>query len=376
MGPDQFAEITYDQDPGTDGWPGVMTRVQGAYNGSGYLAIAYAEQVQLYRADDTGSLNFTLLASADASLSTAPRQLRLESQGSTHRVYFNSVLMITYTDTGNTYSAGQPGIADTIVGDPVSILSFTGGDLGGTAMGLVRAARQPYHWAYVRTICAQVHARGSCGMVRSRPGRFAAFPCQLQHCTARCAASRASGPGSGSKRDCAPALGPGAVLGKDTKIGYSTMNARAEEAANKPAFREAPRKRRCLIPADAFYEWAKRDAKTKQPFAFGLRSGEPFAFAGLWERWRPKEGEAPGTYLETFTILTTDANEVLEPVHNRMPVILEPGDYNRWLEPAAVERLPVDLLRPFPAEQMISWPVGERVGNVRNNDPELLAARE
>ena len=163
---------------------------------------------------------------------------------------------------------------------------------------------------------------------------------------------------------------------KDAKIGYSTINARAEEVANKPAFREALRKRRCLVPADAFYEWAKRDAKTKQPFAFGLRSREPFAFAGLWERWRPKEGEAPGTYLETFTILTTDANEVLEPVHNRMPVILEPRDYDRWLEPAIVERLPVDLLRPFPAEQMLSWQVGERVGNVRNNDPELLAPRE
>ena len=147
---------------------------------------------------------------------------------------------------------------------------------------------------------------------------------------------------------------------KDAKIGYSTINARAEEVANKPAFREALRKRRCLVPADAFYEWAKRDARTKQPFAIGLKSGEPFAFAGLWERWHPKDGDA----LETFTILTTDANEVLEPVHNRMPVILEPKDYTRWLEAAAVGQLPVDLLRPFPAEQMIAWPVGDRVGNV------------
>jgi putative SOS response-associated peptidase YedK len=141
--------------------------------------------------------------------------------------------------------------------------------------------------------------------------------------------------------------------------------------ANKPAFREALRKRRCLIPADAFYEWARIDAKNKQPFAIALKSGEPYAFAGLWERWRPKDGDA----LETFTILTTDANEVLEPIHNRMPVILEPKDYSRWLEPATVERLPVDLLRPFPAEQMTAWPVSNRVGNVRNNDPELLAPR-
>jgi putative SOS response-associated peptidase YedK len=158
---------------------------------------------------------------------------------------------------------------------------------------------------------------------------------------------------------------------KDAKIGYSTINARSEEVAGKPAFREAFRKRRCLVPADAFYEWARIDAKTKKPFAIALKSGEPYAFAGLWERWRPKEGEA----LETFTILTTDPNEVLEPIHNRMPVILEPKDYSRWLEPAAVERLPVDLLRPFPAEQMTAWPVSDRVGNVRNNDSELLAPR-
>ena len=157
---------------------------------------------------------------------------------------------------------------------------------------------------------------------------------------------------------------------KDAKIGYSTINARAEEAATKPAFREALRQRRCLVPADAFYEWQKCDAKSKQPFAIGLKSGGPFAFAGLWERWRPKEGEA----LETFTILTTDPNELLEPIHDRMPVILEPKDYRRWMEPASFERPPVDLMRPFPAQSMIAWPVSERVGNVRNDDPELLVA--
>jgi putative SOS response-associated peptidase YedK len=159
---------------------------------------------------------------------------------------------------------------------------------------------------------------------------------------------------------------------KDAKIGYSTINARAEEVATKPAFREALKKRRCLVPADAFYEWAKRDAKTKQPYAIGLKSGDPYAFAGLWESWRPKEGAA----LETFTILTTDANEVLEPIHNRMPVILDRKDYRRWMEPASAERLPVDLMRPFPAERMTAWPVSQRVGNVRNNDAELLARSE
>jgi putative SOS response-associated peptidase YedK len=159
---------------------------------------------------------------------------------------------------------------------------------------------------------------------------------------------------------------------KDAKIGYSTINARSEEAATKPAFREALKKRRCLVPADAFYEWAKRDAETKQPYAVGLKSGEPYAFAGLWESWRPREGEA----LETFSILTTDANEVLEPIHDRMPVILERKDYRRWMETASEERLPVDLMRPFPAERMTAWPVSQRVGNVRNNDAELLAPIE
>jgi putative SOS response-associated peptidase YedK len=155
---------------------------------------------------------------------------------------------------------------------------------------------------------------------------------------------------------------------KDAKFGYSTINAKAEEAASKPAFREALKKRRCLVPADAFYEWQKLDPKTKRPFAFALRSGEPYAFAGLWERWKGKENES----LETFTILTTDPNELMEPVHNRMPVILEPKDYERWLDPEMTERPPLDLLRPLPAERMHAWPVSERVGNVRNDDAGLL----
>jgi len=155
---------------------------------------------------------------------------------------------------------------------------------------------------------------------------------------------------------------------KDPKIGYTTINARAEEITEKPLYREAVKRRRCLIPADAFYEWQKLGPMAKKPFAFGLLSGEPYAFAGLWERWRPKEGEP----LETFTILTTDPNELAERVHDRMPVILEPRDYARWMEPADPVRLPVDLLRPFPAEKMRSWPVNERVGNVRNDDADLL----
>jgi len=155
---------------------------------------------------------------------------------------------------------------------------------------------------------------------------------------------------------------------KDAKFGYSTINARAEEVATKPAYREAFKRRRCLVPADAFYEWQRIDKKTKHPYAFALKGGEPYALAGLWDRWQPKEGEP----LETFTILTTDPNALMEPVHNRMPVILEPRDYTRWLDPADAARPPVDLLRPYPAEKMTAWPVSDRVGNVRNNDPELL----
>jgi putative SOS response-associated peptidase YedK len=164
---------------------------------------------------------------------------------------------------------------------------------------------------------------------------------------------------------------------KDAKFGYTTINARAEEAAAKPAYREALKKRRCLVPADAFYEWQRprleeRGKKTKHPFAFALKSGQPYAMAGLWERWQSKEGEA----LETFTILTTDPNVLMEPVHNRMPVILEPRDYARWLDAGDPARPPVDLLRPFPAEEMVAWPVSDRVGNVRNNDPQLLDRAE
>jgi putative SOS response-associated peptidase YedK len=155
---------------------------------------------------------------------------------------------------------------------------------------------------------------------------------------------------------------------KDAKFGYSTINARAEEAASKPAYREALKKRRCLVPADAFYEWMKPNAKLKIPYAIALTSGEPCALAGLWESWRPPEGPP----LETFTILTTDPNEVTEPFHNRMPVILEPRDYDRWLDPGDPARPPIDLLRPYPAERMRAWPVSDRVGNVRNNDPALL----
>jgi putative SOS response-associated peptidase YedK len=157
---------------------------------------------------------------------------------------------------------------------------------------------------------------------------------------------------------------------KDARIGYSTINAKAETVATAPAFREALKRRRCLVPADAFYEWQKLDPKHKQPFAIALTSKEPYGFAGLWDRWKDL---TTGEWLETFTIITTDANPVVAPMHNRMPVILERADYARWLsdDPA-----PLDLLRPFPAERMTAWTVDKAVGNVRNDNEQLLEQRE
>jgi putative SOS response-associated peptidase YedK len=156
---------------------------------------------------------------------------------------------------------------------------------------------------------------------------------------------------------------------KDAKIGFSTINAKAETVATAPAFREAFKRRRCLVPADAFYEWQKLDPKHKQPFAIALASREPYGFAGLWERWKD-----PGTHawLETFSIVTTEPNQVVAPLHNRMPVMIERKDYARWLSVNANDPPPVDLLRPFPAEQMIAWKVDKAIGNVRNDAAELL----
>lgn len=156
---------------------------------------------------------------------------------------------------------------------------------------------------------------------------------------------------------------------KDSKIAYSTINAKAETIKTSPAFREAIKRRRCLVPADWFYEWKKLDAKTKQPYAIALNDGSLFAFAGLWDTWKDK---ATGQAINTYTVITTDPNELMEPLHNRMPVILQRRDYDRWLVPGDPSQLPVDLLRPYPAEEMKAWKVGSAVGNVRNNSPELI----
>jgi putative SOS response-associated peptidase YedK len=146
----------------------------------------------------------------------------------------------------------------------------------------------------------------------------------------------------------------------DPRKGF--INARAETAAAKPAFRSAFRQRRCLVPADAFFEW-KSGGGAKQPFLFRRRDGAPFAFAGLWERWQGGGGEA----LETCCILTVSANEVVAPVHDRMPVILRPEDFGPWLEGG-----PPSLLSPYPAELMVGYPVSPLVNSPRNDGPECL----
>jgi putative SOS response-associated peptidase YedK len=148
-----------------------------------------------------------------------------------------------------------------------------------------------------------------------------------------------------------------------------TINAKAETITTAPAFREAIKYRRCLVPADAFYEWQKLDAKRKRPFAIALKSNEPYAFAGLWEKWKDRK---LGVELLTFTVVTTDPNKVVEPMHDRMPFIIPSKDYDRWLKPGDSDRPPIDLLRAFDAEKMRAWRVNAKVGNVKNDTPDLI----
>ncbi len=146
------------------------------------------------------------------------------------------------------------------------------------------------------------------------------------------------------------------------------INARAETVATSPMFRQAIERRRCLVPADGFYEW--QGAKPpKQPFFIHMRDDASFAFAGLWERWQESDDAEP---IETFTIITTSPNELMASIHNRMPVILDQSDYERWLDrdEKAVEVL--DLLKPFPADRMEAWPVSSKVNTPRNDDPSLI----
>ncbi len=156
---------------------------------------------------------------------------------------------------------------------------------------------------------------------------------------------------------------------KDDKSGAAMINAKAETVAEKPAYRSAFKSRPCLVVADGFYEWAKVGPKEKQPYFITTKDRAPFAFAGLWEWWRGKDTPKDGPGLETFTILTTEPNTLCAPIHDRMPVILAPEDWDKWLATPDDRKA---LLRSFPAEKMECWSVGKAVGNVRNDRPELI----
>jgi len=156
---------------------------------------------------------------------------------------------------------------------------------------------------------------------------------------------------------------------KDEKIGYRTINARAETADTKPSFRAAFKYRRCLIPASGFFEW-KAEKSGKQPYCIRPRKAPLFSFAGLYEHWDDKAGRS----IDSCTILVTDANEAIIPIHDRMPVILSPENYEAWLDPGTQEpEILKPLLRPCLEDKITLYPVSRRVSNPRNDDPECVA---
>lgn len=149
---------------------------------------------------------------------------------------------------------------------------------------------------------------------------------------------------------------------KDAAIGNRMINARSETAAEKPAFRAPLAQRRCLVPADGFYEWQKTSATRKQPYLITMADGEPFGMAGLWERWRDPDGQD----VDSFTILTTAANAAMRPIHERMPVILTPARYASWLDPRKQDV--ADLMTALPDDALVMHPVSTRVNNPRVDD--------
>jgi len=179
---------------------------------------------------------------------------------------------------------------------------------------------------------------------------------------------------------------------KDLSMGDRMINARSESVASKPAFRRAFGKRRCIVPADAFYEWKKvgeRDSPgrassgrevPRQPYCIRRRDGEPLAFAGLWEIWRDaaiEDADAPDAWVRSCTIITTRANGVLAPIHDRMPVVLDEKSWDEWLDPANHDLDALGaLLVPAPDDWVEAYPVSTRVNSPRNNDAELVTQAE
>lgn len=155
---------------------------------------------------------------------------------------------------------------------------------------------------------------------------------------------------------------------KDTFVGSKMINARAETITEKASYRNAFKKRRCLVVADGFYEWQNLGG-TKRPVYIRLKTGKPFGFAGLYEVWNSPEGEA----ITTCTIITTDANEIMKPIHERMPVIIPKQDEDTWLDAATQDQsLLHNLLKPYPAEEMEAYPVSKRVNSPKNNTAECI----
>ena len=169
-----------------------------------------------------------------------------------------------------------------------------------------------------------------------------------------------------SAGDVFDAMGPDSVLGEELLSGPPMINARSETAATTPAFRDPMKFRRCLIPADGFYEW-QRTAGAKQPFCFEVNDGELFAFAGIWDRWKDQSGQ----WIKSCSILTTTPNAVTSSVHDRMPVILDRDGYDLWLDPGMTHIEAVSqMLKPYDARLMRCFPVSARVNRVMNDDAE------
>lgn len=155
---------------------------------------------------------------------------------------------------------------------------------------------------------------------------------------------------------------------KEASPKLKPINATAERVATAPMFRGAYARRRCILPIDNFFEWrAIKGAKVKQPYAIALKSGEPFGLAAIWESWKHPE---TGVVHRTFCVITTEANDLVRSIHDRMPVILPPETYDRWL--TNIEPDPRDLLVPYPSEPMTMWPISTRVNKPDNDDPTLL----
>ncbi|HAH59643.1 MAG: SOS response-associated peptidase [Lentimicrobium sp.] len=147
------------------------------------------------------------------------------------------------------------------------------------------------------------------------------------------------------------------------------INARAETLSEKPMFKKIMKNRRCLVPADGFYEWKRNGVKI--PYRFVMKDEQPFAMAGLWDEWKDAEGKS----IRSFTIITTGPNQLMEPVHDRMPVILKPGHYSLWLDETITE-IPQEIWQPYPAEAMKKYRVSDKVGAVRNDNPSLIVPVE